>query len=100
MVVESRVARWAGIDTTVAMRDMETCCQMTLANLSISENTCIFLFFLRKIFLADTGWLFPKGNGTANVGLGISGNNARHGSACSRLESFIDENFKNASNIK
>lgn len=94
--VESRVARWAGINTTVAMRDMETCCQMTLANLSIPDDTCIF-YFSQKKFPGGYGWLFPKGDGTANVGLGISGNKARSGSACSRLKSFIDENFKNAS---
>ncbi|MBR9976442.1 MAG: NAD(P)/FAD-dependent oxidoreductase, partial [Bacteroidetes bacterium] len=30
--VESRVGKWAGIDTTTHLRDMETCAQMTLTN--------------------------------------------------------------------
>ena len=94
--VESRVARWAGINTTVSLSDMETCCQMTLANLRIADDTCIFYFSQEK-FPGGYGWLFPKGNGTANVGLGVSGSKARHGSPCSRLQLFVKENFPGAS---
>jgi digeranylgeranylglycerophospholipid reductase len=93
--VESRVARWAGINTTVSLADMETCCQMTLANLRIADDTCIFYFSQEK-FPGGYGWLFPKGNGTANVGLGVSGSKARHGSPCSRLQKFVEENFPDA----
>ncbi len=94
--VESRGARWAGIDTTTAMRDMETCCQMTLANLPIENDTCSFYFSQEK-FPGGYAWVFPKGKGTANVGLGIAGNQARQQSACSRLESFVDDTFPGAS---
>ncbi len=94
--VESRVARWANIDTTTAMRDMETCSQMTLANLSIDDDTCAF-YFSQKKFPGGYAWVFPKGNGTANVGLGISGNNARQKSADSLLASFVAETFPAAS---
>ncbi len=94
--VESRVARWAGINTTVSLSDMETCCQVTLANLRIADDTCIFYFSQEK-FPGGYGWLFPKGNGTANVGLGVSGTKARHGSPSSRLQVFVKENFPGAS---
>jgi len=94
--VESRVGRWAKLDTTIAMRDMETCSQMTLANLSIDDDTCAF-YFSQKKFPGGYAWVFPKGNGTANVGLGISGNKARQQSASSRLTSFVEEIFPSAS---
>jgi digeranylgeranylglycerophospholipid reductase len=94
--VESRVGRWAGIDTTVQMRDMETCAQMTLSNLSIDEHTCVF-YFSQKKFPGGYGWVFPKGNNIANVGLGISGDNARKGSAFERLEAFVKHEFPEAS---
>jgi digeranylgeranylglycerophospholipid reductase len=94
--VESRVARWAGIDTTVHMRDMESCAQMTLSNLNIDENTCVFYFSQHK-FPGGYSWVFPKGNKTANVGLGISGDKARPGSAFARLEEFVQHEFPEAS---
>jgi digeranylgeranylglycerophospholipid reductase len=94
--VESRVARWAGINTTVPLSDMETCCQMTLTNTNLDADTCIFYFSQEK-FPGGYAWAFPKGNGVANVGLGISGNKSRHDSACSRLSLFIQEHFPNSS---
>lgn len=94
--VESRVGRWAGLDTTVHMKDMETCAQMTLSNLQINDNTCVF-YFSQKYFPGGYGWVFPKGNNTANVGLGISGDKARNESASSRLKSFIQREFPESS---
>ncbi len=94
--VESRVGRWAGIDTTVHMKDMETCAQMTLANLPLDDDTCVF-YFSQKRFSGGYGWVFPKGNKTANVGLGISGDKARSDSASARLESFVHDHFPDAS---
>jgi len=94
--VESRVARWAGIDTTVHMRDMETCAQMTLSNLPVADDTCVF-YFSQERFPGGYAWVFPKGNHTANVGLGISGDKARSDSALTRLESFVHDHFPDAS---
>jgi len=94
--VESRIGRWAGIDTTVAMRDMETCSQVTLATENLESDTCVFYFSQDK-FPGGYAWLFPKGNGQANLGLGIAGDRARKGSANARLEAFIKDNFSGAS---
>jgi digeranylgeranylglycerophospholipid reductase len=94
--VESRVGRWAGINTTVAMRDMETCSQMTIAALNIEDDTCMFYFSQEK-FPGGYAWVFPKGKGLANVGLGIAGDQSRKGSAQARLEVFVRENFLKAS---
>jgi digeranylgeranylglycerophospholipid reductase len=94
--VESRIGRRAKIDTTIAMRDMETCAQMTLANLAIDDDTCVFYFSQEK-FPGGYAWIFPKGDGSANVGLGIAGNKARKKSAGARLEAFVAEVFPAAS---
>ncbi len=74
--VETRVGRWAGIDTTIRMRDMETCSQVTIQSSHIERGICEF-YFSQKDFPGGYAWVFPKGQGTANVGLGISGNLAR-----------------------
>ena len=94
--VESRVGRWAGIDTTTAMRDMETCSQVTISDVNIETDTCIFYFSQEK-FPGGYAWVFPKGNGQANVGLGIAGDRARRGSANARLKTFLESNFPDAS---
>jgi digeranylgeranylglycerophospholipid reductase len=94
--VESRVGRWGGIDTTIPMRDMETCAQMTLSNIDLDDDTCVF-YFSQKKFPGGYGWVFPKGKNLANVGLGISGDKARSDSAFSRLEEFIRTEFPEAS---
>ncbi len=88
--VESRIGRWAGINTTIAMKDMETCAQATLGNVDIEMDTCIFYFNQQK-FPGGYGWVFPKGAGLANVGLGIAGNATKNQSAQTRLDSFIAE---------
>jgi digeranylgeranylglycerophospholipid reductase len=94
--VESRVARWAGIDTTVHMKDMETCAQMTLSNLPVDNDTCVF-YFSQERFPGGYAWVFPKGEKLANVGLGISGDKARSDSALARLEAFVNDHFPEAS---
>jgi digeranylgeranylglycerophospholipid reductase len=94
--VESRIGRWAGIDTTVALRDMETCSQVTLSDVNIETDTCVFYFSQQK-FPGGYAWVFPKGDGQANVGLGIAGDRTRRGSANARLNAFVEDNFPGAS---
>ncbi|HUI29171.1 MAG TPA: NAD(P)/FAD-dependent oxidoreductase [Candidatus Acidoferrales bacterium] len=94
--VESRIGRWAGIDTTVSMHDMESAAQVTAANVDVEEGTCYFYFGQRY---APGGylWVFPKGNKTANIGLGVAADESRKKHALKFLEEFMQENFPNAS---
>lgn len=94
--VESRVARWAGIDSTVKVKDMETCVQFTLANININADTCDF-YFSRDFAPGGYAWVFPKGKNIANVGLGISGNYAKEKSPEEYLNIFLDKYFPKAS---
>lgn len=93
--VESRVGRWAGLVTHTDFRDMESCVQVTAGGIEINQNTLYFYFGLE---VAPFGylWVFPKGNNTANIGLGISGAFGKKKSALSYLNSFMQKKFPEA----
>src|SRR5213080_806656 len=79
--VETMVGRWAGLDTRVPARDMESCAQYVLQGIDINPDA-IYLQFGDHIAPGGYAWLFPKGVGIANVGLGLvalksDGRNAR-----------------------
>lgn len=93
--VESRVGKWAGIDTTTHMRDMETCAQMTLSNVDLEDDTCEF-YFGNDVAPRGYLWVFPKGNGMANVGVGISGMASKKRAAIHYLKDFIARRFPGA----
>ncbi|QLH75430.1 MAG: NAD(P)/FAD-dependent oxidoreductase [Methanomassiliicoccales archaeon] len=66
---ESQVARWAGIDTALKTSDITTCFQYRLTNIKHEREFCEFV-----IGSAAPGgyiWVFPKGDDTANVGIGV-----------------------------
>lgn len=94
--VESRVARWAGIDSTTKIKDMETCVQYTLGDIPIESDTCDF-YFSRDFAPGGYAWIFPKGSRTANVGLGIAGNFARQQSPEKYMGIFLEKYFPDGS---
>ncbi|MDH7514782.1 MAG: NAD(P)/FAD-dependent oxidoreductase [Bacteroidota bacterium] len=93
--VESRVGRWAGIETAATLRDMECCTQMTLSNIDTARDTCTFYF---GSAIAPEGylWVFPKGDRQANVGIGISGTAAQKRRPISFLREFVSSHFPGA----
>src|SRR5205814_7468991 len=79
--VVAMVGRWAGLDTRVPARDMESCAQYVLEGIDFDPDA-IYLQFGEQIAPGGYAWLFPKGPGIANVGLGLvalkaDGRNAR-----------------------
>jgi digeranylgeranylglycerophospholipid reductase len=79
--VEAMVGRWAGLDTRVAARDMESCAQYVVEGIDFDPDA-IYLQFSGRIAPGGYAWLFPKRPGVANVGLGLvalraDGRNAR-----------------------
>lgn len=95
--VESRVGRWAGLQTHLKLKDMESGIQKTVAGIDVTDN--MFEFYMSKKW-APGGylWVFPKGKNKANVGLGISGYFAKKGKAAHKfLDEFIHWKFPNAS---
>lgn len=66
---ESQVARWAGVDTTLPEEEIGTCIQYRMANVNVDQRFCEF-----NMGSAAPGgyiWIFPKGGGSANVGIGM-----------------------------
>ena len=79
--VETMVGRWAGLDTRVPARDMESCAQYVVQGIDFDPDA-IYLQFGDGIAPGGYAWLFPKGERVANVGLGLvalktDGRNAR-----------------------
>jgi digeranylgeranylglycerophospholipid reductase len=94
--VESRVGRWAGLDTTVDFRDMEACFQVTAANVPVAQDT-LYFYFGKKVSPGGYFWVFPKGENIANVGLGVSGMECKKRSSLSYLNENINRLYPNAS---
>jgi digeranylgeranylglycerophospholipid reductase len=93
--VESRVGKWAGIDTECSIHDMESCAQMTIAGIDL-EQDCLVFYFGDAISPGGYLWVFPKGKGTANVGIGINVEEAKKKSAIRYLQEFIEQKYPNA----
>lgn len=68
--VDGMVGRWAGLDTRVPSRDMESCAQYVVAGIDFDPDA-IYLHFGEELAPGGYAWVFPKGVGVANVGLGI-----------------------------
>ncbi len=90
--VESKVGRWAGIDTTLNLKDIETCAQFLVSDPSIDDQYTEF-FLGNTIAPAGYAWAFPKGEKLANVGLGILGSRSKPGDATKLLCSFMKSHF-------
>ncbi len=93
--VESRVGRWAGIDTKVSLNDIETAVQYTLADVDIEDKTCEF-YFGSEVAPRGYVWIFPKKGRTANVGIGISGDMAVEKGPKYYLDKFVAKRFPRA----
>ena len=79
--VDGMVARWAGLDTRVPSRDMESCAQYLMTNVNVDQDA-IYLHFGNNVAPGGYAWVFPKGGDSANIGLGVvalraGGRNAR-----------------------
>jgi digeranylgeranylglycerophospholipid reductase len=93
--VESRVGKWAGIDTTCHIRDMESCAQMTISGIDLEPDVLDF-YFGDSVSPGGYLWVFPKGKKTANVGLGLSVEEAKKKSAIKFLQEFVEKKFPRA----
>ncbi|MCK5108304.1 MAG: NAD(P)/FAD-dependent oxidoreductase, partial [Methanosarcinales archaeon] len=98
--VESKVGRWAGIDTTLQPSDLETGAQFLVADIDVDPDYCEFHL---GNTVAPSGylWVFPKGNRSANVGLAISGEVCGQGKRpIDMLRDFVEEKYPNGKIIE
>lgn len=90
--VESRVGRWAGLKTHIHFKDMECCTQITASNIKADPQT-LYFYFGQNYAPGGYFWIFPKGKGIANIGLGVSGMVGKKKSALAYLNDFMEANY-------
>lgn len=97
--IESKVARWAGINTTNRPINIDSGFQYEMVA-ELEEPDMLELYFGSKVAPRGYVWIFPKGRDIANVGVGIGGREA--GPAKKYLDKFIQErpNLKSGSIIE
>jgi len=66
---ESQVGRWAGIRTNIKARDVDATIQYRLCNIDCDPRYCDF--YVGSCSPGGYIWIFPKGDGVANVGIGV-----------------------------
>ena len=93
--VESKVGRWAGIDTSLRPKDIEVCAQFLVQDRGIDEDYCEF-YLGNEIAPGGYVWSFPKGDRLANVGICIQGSKSTPGLASRLLEDFIRKRMPDA----
>ncbi|MEN6518127.1 MAG: NAD(P)/FAD-dependent oxidoreductase [Methanospirillum sp.] len=98
--VESRFARMCGIDTMVPRSEMMSAAQYLMTGIEIEPGTSVFAL---GNSVAPKGylWVFPKGDRTANVGVGISGAASGPGHrAKDYLDAFVRRRFSDGRAIE
>ncbi|NQV43079.1 MAG: NAD(P)/FAD-dependent oxidoreductase [Candidatus Marinimicrobia bacterium] len=93
--VESRVGRMAGLRTALKLSDTGSGYQVSVANVDVEQDVIDFYFGSK---LAPSGylWIFPKGEGMANIGLGVVGKGVKDVLAKDLLDKFLADRFPKA----
>jgi digeranylgeranylglycerophospholipid reductase len=86
--VESRLGSWAGLDTHLPLGDTMVCAQYLLSGIDW-DPTCLGYWIDDDLTPGGYAWVFPKGEGLANVGLGLQADLGRE-TALTCLRRFID----------
>jgi digeranylgeranylglycerophospholipid reductase len=95
--VEGLVGRWAGLTGPLPLVDVHAGAQVLAAGLPawVEEDT-VYFFLGSRVAPGGYAWLFPKGGGTANVGLGVAGT-GRTEPAQAHLRRFLSDHLPGAS---
>ncbi len=88
--VESKVGRWAGINTTLKLSEIESCVQYLLSGIDVDPEYCLF-YLGNNVAPGGYVWVFPKGEREANVGIGVLGSKIGR-----RPKEYLDEFIREA----
>jgi digeranylgeranylglycerophospholipid reductase len=94
--VEGFVGRWAGLTGHLRPRHIHAAIEYLMEDDGFPRDT-IELYLDRERVPGGYAWVFPKGPGRANVGLGIHPTMARDGTAADYLDRFIAAHHPEAS---
>ena len=93
--VESKFAKSAGINTTVALADLDSCVQYLVTDIDIEPETNVF-YWSNADCPHGYIWIFAKGPRSANIGIGIPGTKSGNGHrAKDYLDRFMEKHFPN-----
>ncbi|HJK16341.1 MAG TPA: NAD(P)/FAD-dependent oxidoreductase, partial [Methanocorpusculum sp.] len=93
--VESKFAKSAGINTTVALADLDSCVQYLVTDIDIEQETNVF-YWSNADCPHGYIWIFAKGPRSANIGIGIPGTKSGDGHrAKDYLDRFMEKHFPN-----
>ena len=87
--VESISPRWAGLKGAYMPEEVMSCAQYLVEGME-TAGTRMEFHLGRRFAPGGYGWVFPKGPGTANVGVGVNPAMAGGVSAVDYLERFIE----------
>ncbi|MFH1721327.1 MAG: NAD(P)/FAD-dependent oxidoreductase [Candidatus Altiarchaeota archaeon] len=90
--VDSKVGFWAGISNPNPLKDYHSGYQYEMAGIKNIEEDHLHIFFGGGGSPGGYVWIFPKGNSTANVGLGINALISKDGS---RAKDYLDKFISN-----
>jgi digeranylgeranylglycerophospholipid reductase len=96
--VESKVGRWAGINTTLKLKDIGSCAQYHLTNVDVAEDYCDM--YLGSYAPGAYAWVFPKGDMAANVGLGVLASKLDGKRSIDYLNKFVSKYFPNGQPVE
>ncbi len=94
--VESKIARTV-LDTRLKPSEIEVCAQFLISSPDVDDHHCEF-YLGNEVAPCGYCWVFPKGESTANVGVGIEGSvngseRARGRRAIDFLNAFVRKRF-------
>ena len=96
--LRSQVGKWAGIKTHIKLKELASCLQFIVDG--VETNGLLELITGSETAPGGYGWVFPKGHGYAEVGLGVippyTRKDARWHLDKFIKNSFLSHRFKNA----
>ncbi len=86
--IESLTGAWAGMDTRLRSGQMHSCAQYLMAGVDGPEDRVRF-WVGNQVAPGGYAWVFPKGQGRANVGLGIEASKSGGVRPAEYLDRFV-----------
>ncbi|MEK6985830.1 MAG: NAD(P)/FAD-dependent oxidoreductase [Candidatus Thermoplasmatota archaeon] len=99
--IDSFIGKWSGLKTLNRVRDYHAGFQYEMVGVAGYEEKWLHLYFGEDVAPKGYVWIFPKGEGVSNVGIGILAQESEWGNrAQDYLDRWIERNphyFQNAS---
>jgi digeranylgeranylglycerophospholipid reductase len=96
--IESQVARWAGINTTLKPYDLASCAQYLMTSVDLPADCCDF--YVGSEAPGGYAWVFPKGAHAGNIGLGLLASKLESMRPVEYLNAFLERHFPNSQPVE